>query len=414
MLKLDADYKYRRHLFALVAAMFSMAMGVGFIVPLLPVYADQLGASGTWIGLIFGANPFLRAAFMIVFGSLADYRGKKKIMAGGLLGYLFVSLGFIWAASVLHLFYLRILQGVFSSMISPVARAYAGEISPPNREGSVMGILNTGFFAGFAGGPIIGGLFADHFGFTVPFYAMGILCGIAFALVIVFVPEQTAEDTATEIPQKRPSPMKLIVDSVKLLQNELVRGMVLIRSSVGVGHGIFSALLPLFAQVYLGVSSAQVGFAITTRALVGALLQKKGGTLADTLDRKKLAIFSSLLAPAGFLLVPHSQNFIQLLAVSVLIGVSFGISVPAAEAMAVEFGRSHNMGQIMGVKEMCRSLAMGIGSVTGGVALDLLGPVGAHVTAALASSVGLFIAFWNLRDYQKFRKRQQADLAADD
>ncbi len=408
---MDEDYKYRRHLLALVAAMFSMAMGVGFIVPLLPVYAEQMGASGTWIGLIFGANPFIRAVFMTVFGSLSDYRGKKKIMAGGLLGYMIVSLGFVMASSVVQLFLLRVMQGIFGAMISPVARAYAGEISPPDKEGAVMGVINTGFFAGFAGGPLVGGLFADYFGFHVPFYAMAVLNAVAFALVVLYVPEQKA-DVAGE---PRPSSLNLIVDSVKLLRDELVRGMVLIRSSVGIGHGIFSALLPLIGQIMLGISSGQVGFAITSRALVGALLQKSGGSLADRYDRKKLSILTSLIAPVGFLLVPHSQSFAQLLAISVLIGISFGVSVPAAEAMAVEFGRYHNMGQVMGLKEMCRSLAMAIGSVTGGVALDLFGPVGAHIAAAVLSSAGLFVAFWNLRDYQKFRAQQQRAFApADD
>ncbi len=395
----DEPLDYRKSLMSLVMAMFSMAMGVGFIGPLLPVYAETLGASGTWIGAIFGANPFVRALLMLVFGSLSDYRGKKRIMAGGLLGYMVVSIGFVQASTVHHLFFLRAMQGVFSAMISPVARAYAGQLSPRAKEGAVMGMINTGFFAGFAAGPLVGGLLADVFGFHTPFYAMTILNAIAFTCVLAFVPEQKADIPAGAV---RPSSLQMALQSVQLLRHELVRGMVLIRSSVGIGHGVFSSLLPLFGQLFLGATSAQVGLAVTSRGLVAALLQKKGGSLADRYNRKWLAISAALLAPIGFLLVPYSQAPYHLVLISMLIGTSFGLSVPSAEAIAVELGRVYDMGKIMGVKEMCRSFTIAIGALIGGMSLDVLGAVGAHAAAAALTGAGLFVALWHLREYRRF------------
>ncbi|MFO8059814.1 MAG: MFS transporter, partial [Bacillota bacterium] len=217
----DCGSDYHKGLIVLVLAMFSMATGVGFIVPLLPVYAETMGASGLWIGLIFAANPFFRAILMVVFGSLADQKGKKSIIVGGLLGYMVVALGFVLATSPLHLFLLRLVQGVFSAMISPVARAYAGELSPANAEGRVMGTLNTGFFAGFAGGPLLGGALADRFGFNVPFYAMALLSGVSLLLVIMLLPEQKIDADA---PRQRP--IQMISDSLQLFRSDTVKGVV--------------------------------------------------------------------------------------------------------------------------------------------------------------------------------------------
>ena len=386
---------YKESLLALVFAMFSMATGVGFIVPLLPVYAESMGASGIWIGLIFAANPLFRAIFMVVFGALSDQKGKKKIMSVGLSGYVILSLGFIFATSVIHLFVLRVLQGVCSAMIGPVARAYAGEISPPHKEGQVMGTLNMGFFLGFSGGPLIGGLLADQFGFNVPFYAMAVLTGVALVMVTRYLPEQEA----TKAPRNVLS-LGLLMESVGLLKIRLVAGAVSLRSSVGVGHGIFSTLLPLLGQMVLGLSAAQVGFVVTARSLVAASLQPKGGALADRYNRRWVALAGSLLVPLAFFLIPHSRGFSDLIILAILLGTGFGISVPAAEAMAVERGREHGMGRIMGLNEMSRSFAMAIGSMIGGTAMDVLGVVNAHVVAALVTIVGLAGAMWLLRDYR--------------
>lgn len=129
---------------------------------------------------------------------------------------------------------------------------------------------------------------------------------------------------------------------------------------------------------------------------------KKGGSLADKFDRKRLAICAAFLAPVGFILLPHSQVPYHLILVSAIIGVSYGISVPSAEAIAVELGRVHDMGKIMGVKEMCRSFAMGVGALFGGIALDIFGAVGAHLASACLTGIGLLVALWHLRDYRPF------------
>ena len=39
----------------LALAMFASTLGFGIISPLLPIYAESLGATGIWVGIIFGA-----------------------------------------------------------------------------------------------------------------------------------------------------------------------------------------------------------------------------------------------------------------------------------------------------------------------------------------------------------------------
>ncbi len=378
---------------ALVLAMFNMNVGVSLIVPLLPIYSESLGASGFLIGAIFAANPFVRGSMMATFGALSDRREKKSILRLGLFGYIAVALGFLFATTAMHLLILRILQGVVSAMLAPVARAYAGQMSPTGSQGAVMGTMNAGFFAGFAAGPLIGGALADLFGMDAPFIGMAFLGLVSLALVHRSVPEQH--------PGPAPDARQISETSriFEMLRNDIIRGLLLMRSSVAMGRGIFTALLPLFAQMVLNLSSTQIGLVITLRALLSSLLQPAFGRVADRHNRKWLAVGGFALSPLAFFYVPMASSMGHLVILTVILGLSTGISVPAITSLTVDRGRLYGMGRLMGMEGMFQSFAMATGSILGGTAMDVFGFDYAFTAAAVISGLGLLCAQWLLRGY---------------
>ena len=72
----------------LFLAVFSVTMGVGLVVPLLPVYAHELGATGLYIGFMVGAFSLSRTIFLPYFGKASDRKGRKPFITTGLLVYL--------------------------------------------------------------------------------------------------------------------------------------------------------------------------------------------------------------------------------------------------------------------------------------------------------------------------------------
>ena len=81
-------------------ALFATVTGVGIVVPLLPVYAHNLGASGLYIGLIFGSFSISRTCLLPYFGRLSDRTGRKPIIVIGLLAYAVVSVAFLLSTKV--------------------------------------------------------------------------------------------------------------------------------------------------------------------------------------------------------------------------------------------------------------------------------------------------------------------------
>ena len=131
-------------------SIFAAVTGVGIVVPLLPIYAHNLGASGLYIGLIFGAFSLSRTVFLPWFGRLSDVRGRKPFIVPGFLAYALISLSFVYSNTVGTLIVIRFFHGIASAMLMPVIQAYIGDITPRKREGITMGAFNMSLFLGLS------------------------------------------------------------------------------------------------------------------------------------------------------------------------------------------------------------------------------------------------------------------------
>ena len=75
------------HTLAVLALVsFVMLLGVGIVVPMLPTYAQGLGATATQIGLIFAGFSLSRTLLTPLIGALADRSELKRLMLVGLAG----------------------------------------------------------------------------------------------------------------------------------------------------------------------------------------------------------------------------------------------------------------------------------------------------------------------------------------
>ncbi|MGD1975850.1 MAG: MFS transporter, partial [Desulfobacterales bacterium] len=189
-------------------SIFAAVTGVGIVVPLLPVYAHDLGASGLYIALIFGAFSLSRTFFLPYFGRLSDLKGRKPLIVPGFLAYALISLAFVYSKSVDMLIFIRFFHGIASAMLMPVIQAYIGDITPKGREGFTMGLFNMSMFLGLSLGPVIGGTLKDQFSLQSSFLCMGLLALIGFFLSLFLLPPTTSERVIRQ--QKSPFSWKML------------------------------------------------------------------------------------------------------------------------------------------------------------------------------------------------------------
>ena len=98
---------------------FSTLLGTGIIIPLIPIYATTLGATGMDIGIILAGYSISRVVALPIISRLSDRYGRKPFILTGLLFYTVLSLGYIFAASVPQLILVRVLHGIAAGMTTP-------------------------------------------------------------------------------------------------------------------------------------------------------------------------------------------------------------------------------------------------------------------------------------------------------
>ena len=287
----------------LMLSVFMAMVGLGIISPIIPNYASDLGASGLYIGLIYSSFSLSRATLQTPVGRLADIYSKKKIIVAGLILYGIVSIVYTYVTSPETLILVRILHGVGSSMMMPVAMAYAINLTPKGEEGKYMGYMNTALFTGFGTGPFIGGYIYENYNTRMVFNTMSVLVVISLILTIIFVPDETTLGT------KKSSS---VISIRKILSNKLLSSILVYRAVNALGRGTIMSFLPLFAVQILGLSGTYIGVILSVGIFVNALLQTPMGILADRIDRKKLLMTGGLVASIGYLYMVHTGTILEI------------------------------------------------------------------------------------------------------
>jgi DHA1 family multidrug resistance protein-like MFS transporter len=347
----------------LFLAVFSVTMGVGLVVPLLPVYAHELGATGLYIGFMFGAFSLSRTIFLPYFGKTSDRKGRKPFITTGLLTYFLVSIAYIFSKSVDLFILIRFFQGIASAMILPVALAYVGDITPKKKEGFVMGLFNVSLFGGLSVGPVIGGMVRDSFSIQISFLSMGLFCFLGFLLCLIFLPP-TKEETP-------PSRVKPSLNYRILMKDRNIVGLFIFRLTYTTCIGIVWAFLPLFADSAFHLSSSIIGILLMVGVLTTGLLQAPMGLLADRFSKRTLFAIGGFVTGGAIFSFVMVHSFWGLFLANTFFGIGGGIAIPSIMAMTVIIGNeTHSMGSIMSLLTMGHSLGMLLGPILAGIMMD--------------------------------------------
>ncbi len=357
--------KLNKSIFAILFfSMFGTVTGVGIVVPLLPIYAHDLGASGIYIGLIFGAFSISRTFLLPYFGRQSDKKGRKPFIVAGLFAYTVVSMAFMLSNSVESLIALRFLQGIASAMIMPAVQAYVGDITPSGREGFTMGLFNMSMFMGLSIGPLIGGIIRDRFSLDTSFASMGFLTFIGFMLSFFLLPPTKSERVVSR--GIEPLPWKWV------LQDKEMAGLFLFRLAYAACIGVIWSFLPVLADLEFSLSSSSIGILVAIGVFSSGLLHVPMGLMADRVNRKMMVVAGGLIITYAIFSFDWADSYGDLLSASIFFGLGGGIAMPALMAMAVLKGSEiDGMGSVMGLLAMAHSLGMLAGSLLAGLMMDV-------------------------------------------
>ncbi len=277
--------------FPLVAEGFLSRLSFGIISLALPLYALQLGMSVAQIGVLLSLNLVVALVLKPLMGGVADRVGLKRSLVAAIGLRSVVSLLFVFASSPWHLFAIRGLHGVSIALRDPATYALVAEAGGKRQIASSFAWYQTSkTLAGSVGRAIAGVVLSLAGGFPLTF-AVAFALSVLPLLIVAFrvrepvdppaemAPDVTLAAGLDDDPRPAPSPARAPIVPFAMV------GFLITGSAY-----LFTALFPVFATEYAGLSPAAVGFIY----VVGSLMALTGPVWGWLADRTSFGLVLSL------------------------------------------------------------------------------------------------------------------------
>ena len=382
----------RSPIYLIFFTIFIDLVGFGIVIPVLPLYARDLGASETMNGWLVGIYSAMQLFSAPLLGKLSDRVGRRPVLLVSLLG---TSVGFFImgaAQTLVWLFAARIIDGISGGNIS-TAQAYIADITKPDERSKAMGLIGAAFGLGFIFGPAIGGLMS-HISISAPFYFAGALAAANAVLVYWLLPESLSHEHRVQ--PEESAPLKEVFRHGWHLPALMASYFLAIT-----GFSMMTTNYALFTSVRFGYDEKHNGYIFAFIGLVGAFVQ--GGVLRRIVkptNEKAIAVAGCALLVLGMMLLPLSSGLATLLTFSAIVGVGNSFITPTLNGLASRSAERQWQGRVIGLMQSAGSLGRWVGpflagwllSKDAGKALDNYGKT-PFWAAAVILALALFCTF---------------------
>ena len=363
----------------LMASVFTVSMGFGVVLPLLPFLIERLLGAGVEAGEVSRSTGLLTALYMLslfvfapFWGRVSDRHGRRLVLLVGLIGFGTTMLVFAFVDSLVAVYAERVLSGLFAAAVTPVALAAVGDLAATEEtRARRLTFVSLAGISGFLLGPMLG-VFIARVGADMVSTAdpMGSLAlPLAATAVLAFAVAGAAVFALPRIWRKdRLARLDLTVSATSrwLIPNLLILGFI-----VAAGVGVFEVGLALRGKQELGMTPAQIALMFTECSLVMLMVQALvfSPWVKPSATRWLIAPALTVLG-TGLFLLPRATDFNLMLAVIGAVAASAGILAPI-----LTYWTSSKAGQAQGAQlgkqTAAASLGAAVGSAAGGLLYDV-------------------------------------------
>lgn len=384
---------WQRNLAVLAVVQIISTLGFGLIFPFLPLYVRDLGVSTTgslefWAGLAFSAQAFTMMIASPIWGTVADRSGRKLMLERATLGGAIIvgAMGFVQNAEQLVI--LRALQGATTGVIAANNALVAAQ-TPKEHSGFALGVINMARWVGVAGGPLVGGVIGELFGFRESFWITGALLGIAGVAVVLWV----QEDFHPVAKAQRPG---FWASYRAIFTAQGMRGLYGLAFLRSLGATVTVPILALFVlalnQGEERGSVAMTGLIIGAAAFTSAVSAVYLGRLGDRIGHERILFGSAVLSAVLFIPQVFVASSWQLAFWQAVSGVAIGGLVPSVSALMNIYAPAGNQGATYGLDNSVQAAARVVAPMLAAALATWVGYRGVFVGAAAIYVVAAIVA----------------------
>jgi DHA1 family tetracycline resistance protein-like MFS transporter len=330
------------------------------IVPILPLYADQFGASELVIGLLLSSHAIMQFIFAPILGKLSDRVGRRPVLLVSLIGTaigfgimgLFPTLAWIFVG--------RIIDGITGGNIS-TAQAYIADVTPPEQRSRGMGLVGAAFGLGYIFGPAIGGILSPISLAGPFFFAAGLAAANAIALYFL-LPESLSSEHRTKAGNRAS-----IAQVFEEAGNWPLKAILMTNFFVSVAFLMLTSSYALFAKYRFDFDARHLGYMFAYVGLLGTVIQAGMiGRLSKLFGDKALAITGAIIFMASVFMLPVGSTLKMLVIATTGVAIGYNLILPTINALASKSVSVTWQGRVLGVMASSTSLARIIGPTIAG------------------------------------------------
>ena len=340
-------------------------LGLTIILPLLPFYAEGMGATPRVVGLLVSAYAICQLVAGPPLGHLSDRLGRRPVLLVSQMGTFAGFLMLAFSRTLWMVFAARIIDGLTAGNLT-VAQAYIADVTDAENRTKSFGIIGIAFGLGFLVGPGISGFLATY-GNTYPIFAAAglsltsILCTYFLLPSVVPHPHPELEADASR--------WKALFDSFRDPQLGPLLwqffAFTFAFSTFFSGFALYAERR--FTHNAMPFGPKEVGYVFAFSGLIGVLIQGGGmGSLVKAFGENKLVQMGFATMAVGFGMLAGVYGIPYLLIAIGLLTFGSAILRPSLTALITMRAARHRQGMVIGLMQFLMAISQIVAPVIAG------------------------------------------------
>jgi DHA1 family multidrug resistance protein-like MFS transporter/DHA1 family quinolone resistance protein-like MFS transporter len=374
----------KRSIKALTLSLFLITTSMGIANPIVPLYAKDLGATYTDLGLIGVAWSAPYCFFPALAGLWSDRIGRLKVFLVGVLTSIVVPLLLLASRSPLDIALVRLFHGVGLSFLWVAGEALISDVTKEEERARHLGLFNALWAMGYFIGPMISASTIERAGYAGIFW-LSFYVGLTSPLALLLA------EGGVKLGQTARG------DVVSRVKEALSKGsaLYLAVTASSIVISIIYSVYPAYLRE-LCFTDSEVSFVVGVVAAARAAGFWSTTVIPGLSERRAVYLGLSLQTIASLFIVFVRDPASAALAVA-MAGYAIGVLVPASTS-AISRTLGKEFGLTLGIMESMFGVGWVIGPGVGGILADY---------SSWSSSPYLFMALVSVTSLAYFAARSR-------
>ena len=349
-------FRLRSLTFSVYLPTIFFSIGQGAVIPAIPLFARELGASVALAAFIVALRGVGQLIGDVPAGLAVSKWGDKGAMVAGTALIGIVAVGAAMSPSPLALGALVLVMGIGWSFWQIARLAYVSEVAPLEQRGRALSMTGGMNRIGNFIGPAMGGFLGEYVGLEAAFGLQAVMGLAAAGMMFIVVRQATSSE-------------QMLAHGIRGRMVETVgthRDIYLRAGTPSIALGLMrqarQVFLPLWGE-HIGLGAGQIGLITSASFFIDASIFYPVGLIMDTKGRKWVAVPCLVLMAVGLVLLPLTDSFTSFLIVGMITGLGNGFGSGINMTLGADFAPDVGKGEFLGVWRLINDVGMGGGPV---------------------------------------------------